>query len=401
MSIICDWCRRAVSRTEWKHGAMVCGECRPLVPVRKQLCLYCNRIKDCTRTKKKGRICWSCLDNPTSGILPAALVKRDQREYVEGEVLNVDVERTCSSCGDLFWFTAQEQASYAQRRLFAPKRCPECREMRGERESQHESVEPSSTARDLVHSRSSVVRGLPPYVATPPVMSLPQFEVPALLVDRGAFFADIDRLLAEATSPIVERRRTFLEWMRSVDIRAEQIARKLQAAQTADDLVVQRTMLYEHLTQMITAASNAQLAAIDAHICVYRKQLEALKLYEEIQQRRALAGPTLSKQLLEANLEHQKLVRVEQQRSAVPVKKIDPRDQAIEDHRRDRAARARATRTVLDDFHHELRDILNMSVGIQRKASHIRALMEAYEFGDEVLSREALWVLEKAETLRG
>ena len=192
----------------------------------------------------------------------------------------------CPECG---------QRSYIPREHDGRWRCPRCERLyetrrRDEQETPSGAVRSHERRMFQGHgpeSRAALVPASRSQTTEPHQFALP--EPPARFTDRASLFADIEQLLNEATTPITDRRRNFFEWLGGIDPRAEQVARKMAAAKTADELTVQRTVLFKHLEQMVQAMADAEVARLEAHVRVQRAQLAALELEDQI--RRAGGAP--------------------------------------------------------------------------------------------------------------
>lgn len=296
-----------------------------------------------------------------------------------------DVQKTCVDCGANFWWTVGEQEFFEQMGYVPPKRCQDCRAKKKARQAyQPETDTALVPAKSGRKSAVLVPRG-------PQLPALPEF--PREFTDRASLFADIQQLLGEATAPVMDRRRSFFEWLRGVDVKAEQIARKMQAAHTADDLVQQRTALFEHLQQMIAAATNAELARLHAHIRLQEAQLQAIELQEQINQRRALAGQRFQTQQLREHVEQRRLLQ------SVEEKPEDEEQTIIEEHRQTLRAKARSRQKVLSDFLQQIDLICRTRLTVHEKSLRIRAMLDAFEMDEDSLPENARRILKRAERL--
>lgn len=293
-----------------------------------------------------------------------------------------DIKKTCveAGCGQEFWWTAGEQEYFEDNQLKPPRRCPDCRNKRKARQAQN------STA--LVPAQSTAVA-----TRVPNLPALPEF--PKEFTDRAALFADIQQLLNEATAAVIPQKASFFQKLFGIDPVAKQLAKKMQAARTADDLVQQRTALFEHLQQMVVAATNAELARLQAHIKLQEAQLRALELQEQINQRRALSGDRLTTQQLREHLDQKKL------REAVIVEVKDPDESVIQDHRRNTRSRARAGQAHLSDFLAAVEEVCRRRFSMHEKALRIRKLLDTFEMSEDALPQRARQILESAETING
>lgn len=297
--------------------------------------------------------------------------------------MTADLELECVDCNELFWWPASEQVDSSGRKLLARKRCPECRAIRKRRIAREtDSLSQSSTS--LVRNR-----------VAESVAKLPA-QAPGVFEDKAALFADIQQLLKDASVPIIKRDQTFLEWINSIDPIAKQLADKMSAARTADDLVQQRTALLDHVQQMLTSATNAELTRIQAEIRLRQAQVQMARLddeIEEIEGKRSLAGPRLETNRLKEQVNQTKL------RDAVR-EKPDERRQVIEQHRQHLRSTAEARQGVLSDFLREVEAVCDSDCRVHEKALRIREVLSAFERDDDSLPEDARLVLRAAERLK-
>ena len=297
--------------------------------------------------------------------------------------VTADLEISCVECPDTFWWTVGEQEFFEEMGYVAPKRCQDCRAKKRARQAYQPE---SSTALVPAKSRRKSTALAP---SVPKLPALPDF--PREFTNRASLFADIQQLLGEATAPVVDRRRSFWEWLGGVDVKAQQIAKKMEAARNADELVRQRTALFEHLQEMIAAATNAELARLEAHIRVQQAQLRALELQEQINQRRGLASQRFQTQQLREHLNQRQLLR------AAEEKPEDEDQTIINDHRRTLNAKARSRQQVLSDFLQQIDLICRTRLTVHEKSLRIRALLDAFEMDEESLPERSRRILRKAE----
>ena len=197
---------------------------------------------------------------------------------------------------------------------------------------------------------------------------------------------DIRQLLAEATAPVEDRLRTLTEWWNDVDIREQQLAKKIQAGRTANVLAVQRVELMNSANQMVLMAVNLRRQALEA-------ELAELKLAEEIAARKALRDLRLHTQRVIEEAKHRKLLEP----AASPTSE---RDRVLDEHRRDRQAQVRAADEMLRDFMNEVHLACESRASIHERALRIRNLLSVFEMDDESLPADAKWILRTAERLR-
>lgn len=298
--------------------------------------------------------------------------------------MDTDIELTCVDCDVNFWWTVPEQARCEDRGLAPPKRCRKCRAARKKSRS-------AKTSAALIRASNQQSTALAP--VSPQLPALP--ELPPEFTDRAALFNDIQQLLWEAAAPIEDRQRNFLEWWQGVDLRAEQLARKMQAASDADELVQQRTTLFEHLQQMIAAATNAELARLRAHVALQQEQLLAIELHEQIQQRRALAAETFVTLQLTERAKQKKLGE-----AFVGPEKRDEGEIAVEEHRKKLRLHAKAGQAVISDFLSAIEEICESRYSIQEKSLRIRKVLDVFQMGEDELPRRAREILEASEVVR-
>ena len=291
--------------------------------------------------------------------------------------LDVDIQRTCVDCGQEFWWNLGEQGYFARRGLRSPKRCGSCRGRKKFRTPL--SARTGQTADSLVRQPAARLaveeRDLP--------------ERATQFVNRAELFADLQQLLTDATAPVVARRRTFFEWLSDIDPVAAQLAKKFEAATTADELVRQRTVLLEHLEKMLIAVTNAEVARMDAQVKLLQKQLQVEQLQEQLKHRRHLSQSRLQTRQLEEQVSQQKLHEA-----------VDDDGRAGQQHRRRRRAHAAAKRDVLSDFLHEIELICKARVSLHEKALRMRDMLAVFEMGEDSLPEDARWILTAGERSR-
>ena len=262
--------------------------------------------------------------------------------------------------------------------------CPSCERLHAE--SRH------ADAADVFGDNGPTAQALVPLSRqTAPQLSQPALpQPPARFTDRASLFADINQLLDEATTPITDRRRTFFEWLRGIDPRAEQIARKMAAAKTADELVVQRTVLFKHLQQMVTAMADAEVATLEAQIKVQQARLVALELEDKINERLALR---------DVRLQVQRAVEAKRLREHTETG-VSERERVLEEHRENRQARLRASDEMLQDFLGEVRQVCDSRASIHERALRLQNLLSVFEMPEDALPADAVWILKASERIR-
>ena len=223
----------------------------------------------------------------------------------------------------------------------------------------------------------------------PNLPALPEF--PKEFTDRAALFADIQQLLNEATAAVIPEKASFFQKLFGIDPVAKQLAKKMEAARTADEMVQQRTALFEHLQQMIVAATNAELARLHAHIKLQEAQLRAIELQEQIHQRRGLSGERFQTQQLREHLDQKKL------RAAASEGDRDADEIIIDDHRKNIRSRVKAGQVVLSDFLDAVKQVCDSQFPIHEKALRIRKVLDTFEMGEDALPARAHRILQANE----
>ena len=303
-----------------------------------------------------------------------------------------DLELTCTDCHELFWWTAGEQKFYAEKGLIQPRRCQGCRRARKAQRDASAGQSPAEASSQALVPNSDLVRQAAEDVAA----NLPALKLQPGLRNKKSLYRDIEDLLNEATSPIVDRRRTFFEWLRGVDLKAEQMARKMAAANTADELVRQRTALLNHMRELIEAENEVMLSHIEAHIRMREAQLRAIKVEEEIGRHLALRDARLhTEALVEASKQVQLTAAIQ------PPEK--PKTQAaLVAQERDRIrTMARAKQSVVGDLLAEIERIYRRHIGRAEKAMRIRSVVEAYRQDVEDLPANIRAFLAQVDEVQG
>lgn len=292
-----------------------------------------------------------------------------------------DLQRQCASCGSDYWWTVAEQRRCRQRNLKAPARCPSCRDTR--RRAQRTKRARNTS---LVRTKSET-QTLAPFGQDGASAGAIQ------LLDRRALVADLEQLLADAAAPVIERRRTFIEWLRGVDVRATQIAQKMQAARTADEMVRQRTALLKHMHEMFEVATNAQLARLEREIRLREAQLRIQQLENSIQTYPALADSKRRTQGLEDEVRRHRLAK-----DLTPEEPLEQR--TVREERRRLNVRSEARQGILSDFLREVDRVCEGPSSVHEKSLRIREVLAAFEMDDESLPEYAARLLRASERLR-
>lgn len=303
--------------------------------------------------------------------------------YADSSV-TVDLELNCVDCGADFWWTAGEQEFFEEKGLHPPKRCGNCRADRRNSGAPDKSAPTSSTALVRTQAAAPVSAKCSKRRST----ALP--AAPALLTDKRALFADLEQILRDATAPVFDRRRTFFEWLRGIDPVSKQFAKKMELARTADEMVQQRTALFEHMQQMMVVATNAQLSRIEAQVRVRQAQLQMLDLDHEIQEKQALKSNRLKTlQLEEQNKQLHLLAQAQPQEP--------PDEKALVEYRRKVRTKATAKQLLISDFLKELQRVYRANVQEAEKALRIRAVLQTYGQEPDALPRDIREFLEQVE----
>lgn len=303
--------------------------------------------------------------------------------YVDSTVA-VDLVINCRDCGSEFLWTIGQQEFFEERGLHMPRRCGPCYIARRNGNAQNKSAPTKSTA---------LARRQPAVPASARRSKRRTSDLPAapgLVADKNALFADIEQLLMDATAPVVYRRRTFFEWLGGVDPVAKQLAQKMELARTADEMVQQRTALFEHMQQMLVAATNAELTRIESQVRLRQAQLQMLELDQEIEKRQVLQGDRLKTHRLEE--------ATRQVRLLAEVRPQEPSEEkALTDHRKRVRSKATAKQLIISDFLKELQKVYRANVQEAEKAMRVRAVMQAYGQEPDSLPRDIREFLERVE----
>lgn len=263
--------------------------------------------------------------------------------------MNVDIEKACAQCGRRYWWTVREQEDFARRRLRSPKRCPDCRAAR---------------KRAPAHQTQALVRREPSSKA----MILPELQQPLIT-------GDIRRLIAEASAPVENRRRTVSEWWNNEDPREKQLVKKIQARRTAIVLVKQQTEFMASLSELAKQADDFRRERLEA-------QLAELELRDRIAERLSLRSGRLATQRAIESETHCKLLEAE----AAP-EPVSRSQQIVGEHREELQARAAAQRAALADFRSEVAAIIAEDVDDGQKAHELRAVLESYRLPENALPK--------------
>lgn len=304
-----------------------------------------------------------------------------QHGYADSTVI-CDLELTCAACGNRFWFTAGEQDYFAERGLVQPRRCKACRDARKNGNGQHAPM--SSTA--LVPASASD--------SLPTIRDVQLPKLPKVFTNKKALFGDIEQLLYEASEPIDYEGPTFTEWLRGIDPVAEQMAHKMWAARSADEMVQQRTALFNHIRQMIDAAAGAELARIEAQLKIRQAQLLNRQLEEAIENHEAMKDQRFGREQLQEAIRHKEL----QDKLLPPVEeKSDPAEVFASETRGRARVRAKVKADLFSDCLNEMRRLYRSRLERSEKAARMRIVMEEYRVELDTLPKYMSTFLERAE----
>lgn len=354
-----------------------------------------------------------------------------------------DIRRQCRFCKRRFWWRATEQLAYEVRGHVPPKKCPACRNREREQgvrlnrpcvdcgEPSHRNtlrggIEwPCRCARCLelrtyphiARQKCDAGEWIPDQIyndllATEttessvgvqenPVdyydteddgdqsMSLQQVtEAPTWLAEwqQTIVSADIRSLVDRAFAVMSNRKRTFLEWLRGVDLRAEQMFQKLTAAQDAQTLLEQRRQLIERLSYVFDAGTTLRHKQLQA-------ALEEVRLKSEIAEQIALTGSRIRTLLAAEQSQQQKLL----EQHARPLSRREQRQQVIDDHREELRSRSTARRVALADVRGEVNRIMDSAVDDAQAAYEIREVLQSYGLSEDALPKAVQRFLKTAE----
>ena len=210
-------------------------------------------------------------------------------------------------------------------------------------------------------------------------MSFPELKQPLIT-------EDIQRLIVEASAPVEDRPRTFSEWCNGEDVREKQLAKKIQAGRTANVLVKQRAEFMASVSEIAKKADDFRHERLEA-------QLAELELQDRIAERTSLRDVRLATQRAIEVGKHRKLLEPERTPES-------ERERTLDEYRRDRQARARVGRELLDDFLREVHLVCESRASIHERALQLRNVLAAFEMDEESLPADARWILKTSEKLR-
>jgi len=212
---------------------------------------------------------------------------------------------------------------------------------------------------------------------------------------------DIQQLTQMASRPLEDRRRTFMEWIKGIDPRDEQLRVKFAAGRLANDLMEQRVTLVETLMEVARRADAFRRERLEA-------ELTTLKLEDEIEDYHSLRELRRAMKLEAAAQEYQRLIeagrpkpapaKVEPAQVAAPV--VDERERVLGEFRRDRQARLDGVDQMLQDFLREVHFICGSRASVHERALRLRQLLDIFELDEDTLPSDAQWLLRAAERMR-
>jgi hypothetical protein len=291
--------------------------------------------------------------------------------------MTADLQVKCVKCGKEFWWTAREQDFYHARGLVQPKRCRRCRSSsRNGGGATQVTPTPIPEAGEL---DSISVRAIP---------------VPAPLAvfgDHDSLFSDIKDELDLARAPIIRRRRNLWEWVRRVDIIAQQRDKKSLATQNAVHLMSERIKVLESAGRLTAVAGQTQLESSKTIVAQLEIDNQGMVLLNSLQEHRTLGPMRRETQILEEQVKQRSL------KETLRESDRDEDERQANRVRRMRNAEVRARQTKLDDFLKEVQDICDSRKPIAEKALRIREVQSAFEMDEASLPAEARTIFQKAE----
>jgi len=289
--------------------------------------------------------------------------------------MDADIQKKCPKCLKTFWFTAEEQAECEKSKSPAPRLCLVCR------------TSGSGEVSTALATLAQVREGQDAFLAK-------------ILPDASALFLDIQQLMKQAAAPIDERPRTFWEWLRDIDLQAQQMEKKLRAGNQADQLLRQRLGLLRQYLEVAKTMNEAEDEQMERYQKKLRAYLETLKLQEEIAQQQALRDERIkTRQLEETKKQVGLLNEINPPPPPPPVKPVDPVKEAIDTHRSQLHAKATAKQLVLCDCIKAVHKVYH-SVDFEdaEKAAQIRVVTEAYNQELQILPKEVREFVEWVES---
>jgi hypothetical protein len=222
---------------------------------------------------------------------------------------------------------------------------------------------------------------------------MPELPIPRILQDRHLLFNDIAALLHEASQPVTTRGKSFMEWLRGIDPQAEHLARKMAAQRNADELVVQRTQLFNHLQQMINAATEAEIAEIRRHVRVRQAYWEAMEAEQASRHQWALREARARTELAEEFVRHQRLLSPAPEPAADTQALADP----ISQERYRRRQITSGKRALIRDCVNEMRHLFDANMDDDERRAHMRAVLDSYEMEVEDMPKYVQRFLRSAD----
>ena len=286
-----------------------------------------------------------------------------------------DIKGTCMSCDEDFWWTAEDQASFARGGAPDPSRCPACREATEPPRSQELSAQ---HATDTVRSESLLSRMLTP--------------APGAVLDHRTAFSDINAMLAQGMKPVDTPPVGSWEgfWAGGVEnVWKERRQHNEQVIGQANSMIVQRRDLFRNAHEMLMAAASVQQADIDMQSHALQSHLRLTKLQEELREQQALAGLRLETKRL------QELAA--QARAKADIHPRDRHDGVVDDQRRARRAHVRAEEERIAEFVDEVTRICEDGRVDGARAVLIRRILTLYQLGEEALPAEVRALLQLSE----
>lgn len=301
--------------------------------------------------------------------------------------MNVDILKTCASCGQRYWWTAQQRQEYAAQGLPAPTQCSVCCPVAYPEPSNDEDQggdEDQEQALELYEEQDNDQDGggqsLVAWNQTAPMIVT---HLPSDIVT-----ADVQHLVNEAFADFDDRQRTFLEWLQGVDLRGQRMAQKLGASHDAQALIDEQQKIVDKLTHLSQSRSNLRRQELDA-------MLAELNVQAQIMEKLMLTGPRLrTLQMLEMQRQQALL--------PAPVQPTLPEpshyQQIVGEHLEEVQAKSGARRAAIRACRAEVRDIMDDGdLSDEEGAYEVRAILEAYGLPDIALPKSVQKFLASVE----
>jgi hypothetical protein len=288
-----------------------------------------------------------------------------------------DIETVCTNCKRKFWRKASDRAPKGK-----GSRCPACRSA--------ETVNQVSTSLATLQQARAQQDAM----------------LARILPDPAKLFEDINRLLGEASTPVHLRKRTFWEWLRDVDIYAQQIEHKLRAGNYADQLLRQRLAAIRQSIELAKSMQEAMQVAIQQHeqrleaeIRIAKLEAEKLQVEEEAARQQALREERLQTERLR---EQAKQARLREEINPTPPplapEPENPWTAYIRRQREEFQARSQAKQAILSDFLDEVQTVFDADLDASEKAVRIRTILETYKQDLDLLPRRIRELVELVES---